>query len=86
MYITPKKQKFEKKELQGKVVASKISGLVSNKVVFYVWANGKRHRFIALFKDNEEAKGYFKNYPTGVWVKITYLDTFFPLIVAIKRI
>lgn len=86
MFIEQKKKKYERKTIKGKILASKISGLNSDKVVFYIKCNNVKKRFIALLKDNNEAKGYYLNYKPGMWVEITYLDTFVPVIFGIGRV
>lgn len=111
MYFEPKKKKYERKTIKGRILASKISGFNSDKVVFYIKHNGakkrtaaegdsdlvkskeacplnarSKQRFIALLKNNNEAKGYYLNYSMGAFVEITYLDTFFPLIIKMEKI
>ncbi len=86
MYFEPKKKKYERKTLKGRIIASKIAGFNSDRVVFYIKRNGAKQRFMALLKNNEEAKGYYLNYPKGTFVEITYLDTFFPIILKIGRV
>ena len=85
MYFEPKKKKYERKTIRGRILASKISGFNTDKVVFYIKYNGVKKRFIALLKNNDEAKGYYLNHSVGSFVEITYLDTFIPLIIKMEK-
>ncbi len=86
MLLKRENKKIERKHIKGRILASKVSGFRRDKVVFYIKHNGVKKRFIALLKDDEEAKGYYSKYPQGAFVEIEYFDAFFPLIIKMEKI